>query len=343
MSAIGHNNPPADIDGYDEFEPDFGRALRFALMDPKLAAELTPEQRHVGQVVGNFMPKNGKGLKLGVRKIAAATGYCKTMVAKYLIRLRIWHYLNVIAPTKKGGATTFETNISKELALDVWCEAKRKEQRQLEQVVSALEADGHATQVSALKVDTASKVSATGPDSDDEASAESVRFRGESVRKTPKSVQPKTGHTLRTLNAPNRQACAPTNVVALSAAVDVEHNTAKLAAFGSVERGRMIVDRFAKAVKKPVEEALDQLHYDGAIHGFENVRKAVDSTAAKNPDKPIAWYRKVLESEASKNPGLQPPKLSQSLPYSSDVDENAASTKKLDAALAQARKRDGIR
>ncbi len=308
-NRIGHNNPP--VDGYDDFDPDFGRALRFALMDHKLAGDLSPEQRHVGQIVGNFMPKDGKGLKLGVRKISEATGYGRTMAAQHLISLRIWHYLNVIAPAKKGGATTFETNISKEMALTKWLETKRKKHQQLEQEVSALEADGREAQLSAPRPDSSAEVSTPVPDSRHEVPTSTAHFQGKSVRSDPKSVRSRTGHTLKTLNTTASKQDEPNKIVPLNAYVDVDLNSAKLAKFGSVERGRLIVERFAKTVNKSPLEVLEQLHYDGGIHGYENVRIAVDSTADKNPDNPAAWYRKVLNGEASKNPGLQPPKQTQ--------------------------------
>lgn len=180
---------PEDIDGYEEFEPDFGRALRFALMDPKLAGDLRPEQRHLGQVIGNHMPKNGGPLLIGSRNLADSTGMSKSRVGRALPGLRIWKYLNVTVPERTGATSSYATNITKDMALAKWREVRRKE-RELNKIASHLSGT----------LDEQEKEKPSHPERDGPEENKAVLEK--SVPQNTESVPPKVGHTLYSSHTP---------------------------------------------------------------------------------------------------------------------------------------------
>lgn len=273
--------------------------MRWAIMDPR--NPLSPTQRGLAHVIVCHIDYFGDGVKLAYNTLAECAGLPNRESARYHMEgVLKWIGFRTCRKTDRS-AYQFYTNISPEQHIEIYVAALKRKGRSVRPSLTP----GAQSVSPSLTNELSVSPSLTNGSADNQ----SVRLDPQSVRLGVESVRPGTPPNTNTNKASKQaeQDCSK-NVVPLHDQVDVDLNTDKLAKFGSVERGRLIVERFAGAVGKPTEEVLDQLHYDGGIHGYENVRIAVDSTADKNPDTPAAWYRKVLNGEASKNPGLQPPK-----------------------------------
>lgn len=304
MSAIGHNNPPVD------FDIDFNRAFRWAVGDD---TGLSPTAKLILHTIALVMPSDGSGCFPGLKWISRKSGIPYGTVKRHMKEIRRWQKVSVgVARGRRGN--TYLPNIDPE-EIQASYEAAITEYVASQKQSNAL-AGSPADPSKRLGGSPSGPPKSLpdhldGPPKRSRITSRPVAGSEKAVAGSETPVTGSPGEPLLNTNTttPSRDRAGSdhgSTVVPLWD--DVEVINAKLTNFGSVERGRLIVKRFAKLMGKSEVEAQEQLDYDGGIAGYENVRIAVDSTADKNPDNPAAWYRKVLNSEATKNPGLQPPK-----------------------------------
>lgn len=122
------------IEGYDDFNVDYGRALHWAA----IRSGLPERARHVVHIIASFMPKDGSGCWPGYRLLADATGIPLRTINRLMPELMKWEKLAVTASRGCRG-NTYKVNISKEEALTQWC---RKQQAKISAEPIAVPSDG---------------------------------------------------------------------------------------------------------------------------------------------------------------------------------------------------------
>lgn len=132
IAYSSQDNNPSIIEGYNDFEVDYSRALHWAAGD----SGLPPLARLLIHVIATCMPKDGSGCYPSIRFLSKRTGISPSTVDRLIPKIKAWAKL-VIVSGKGRRPSTYSCKIPKQEALGEWLN-KQCEKIQPKSVVTSI-------------------------------------------------------------------------------------------------------------------------------------------------------------------------------------------------------------